>query len=70
MSVKILLIFSAVFIGFLSWQCGHDLAMWRASQHRAYMAEQERIEKEAAFIAEFEGLRIYAMPDGVLVEEN
>ena len=69
MSVKILLIFSLAFIGFLAWQFGHDLGMWRASLHRAYLAEQARMEKEAAFIAEFEGLRIYAMPDGLLVEE-
>ena len=67
--VKILLIFSAIFTGLLSWQCGHDLGMWRASLHRAYLAEQAEREKEAAFIAEYEGLRIYAMPDGLLVEE-
>jgi hypothetical protein len=69
MSVKILITFSLIAVGVLSWQCGHDLAMWRASQHRAHLEEQARMEKEAAFIAEFEGLRIYAMPGGVLVEE-
>jgi hypothetical protein len=70
MCVKILLIFSLAFMGFLAWQCGYDLAMWRDGQQRAYLAEQARLEKEAAFIAEFEGLRIYAMPDGLLVEED
>lgn len=68
MSVKILLIFSLLAVGFLMWQAGYDLAMWRDGQQRAYLAEQARREKEAAFITEFQGLMIYAMPEGVLVE--
>jgi hypothetical protein len=70
MGKKIMTVFCCLIVGFLSWELGVNIAMWRASQHQAYMAEQKRIEKEAAFIAEFEGLRIYAMPDGVIVEED
>jgi 5'-deoxynucleotidase YfbR-like HD superfamily hydrolase len=61
---------SAVIMSMFALEALDNWSRWE----RSVSAEKQRREyeatKEAAFIAEFEGLRIYAMPDGVLVEED
>jgi hypothetical protein len=61
---------SAVVMSVLAIESIDNWGRWE----RSVSAEKQRREyeatKEAAFIAEFEGLRIYAMPDGVIVEED
>ena len=68
--MKIAIILSLVMVGFIAYQAGHDYAMWRESvkieqERRAY----EEL-KQQALIAEFQGLYLYDMPDGVLLEDR
>jgi hypothetical protein len=62
-------VISAVIVSMFTLEAIDNWDRWERSVGAEKQRQEAQAVKEAAFITEFEGMRIYAMPDGVLVEE-